>query len=408
MRSSIWLSLMVLGTLAGFFACSSDNADNPHSTIAEDDDDDDGSAGMTSADPDAALGGGTQIIRDAGPSTGGSTGLGEEACAAVGVGAQLTPLNLIFIYDKSGSMGDTDTWQNAATRWNPVRDGLLAFFSQPGGEAVFASLEFFPANGALEVACDPRQYETPTVPLLELATLTPETSPFLMAINATVPAGGTPTLPALLGSLNYARSIMEQQPDSITVVILLTDGLPAFSVDGQSVPGCSDPLENTVPNIATIAAEGFADDIPTYVIGIADDPDGLSALNQIALAGGTTVASIIVPDDPAATTASIQQELGAIREHHLECNLTVPSVRTESGELVDYDDVAVVVTVDGIPTGINRDPGCATGMGWQYLYDPANPDAPTQIELCQTTCQTVQGTAGVELTVEFPCGTVPW
>jgi hypothetical protein len=407
MRSSIWLLLMVAGGLANFIACSSDSADSPGgSTIGQDDDDAD-SGGSTSSDPDASSGGGTMII-DAGQSSGGSTGLGEEACAAVAVGAELTPLNLIFIYDKSGSMGDTADWQNAERRWNPVRDGLLAFFSQPGGEAVFASLEFFPAPGDLDRTCMVEAYETPTVPLLELSTLTPETSPFLMAINATVPAGGTPTLPALLGSLNYARHIMEEQPHSITVVILLTDGLPAFSVDGQSVPGCTDPLENTVPNIATIAAEGLADGIPTYVIGIADDPEGLSALNQIALAGGTTVASIIDDDDPAATTASIQQELGAIREHHLECTVTVPDVRTESGELVDYDDVAVVVTVDGMATGINRDDGCASGMGWQYLYDPADPTVPSQIELCMTTCQTVQGTAGVELTVEFPCGTVPW
>ena len=79
---------------------------------------------------------------------------------------------------------------------------------------------------------------------------------------------------------------------------------------------------------------------------------------------------------------------------------------TVFGELVDYDQVAVVVTVDGIPTAINESPGCSSGIGWQFLYDAGNTEVPSQIQLCQTTCQTIQGTAGVELNVEFPCGTL--
>ena len=401
MKPSIWLSIVVPGVVAGLIHCGTDNADKPgDGNDNRADDDGDGSA---SSD-------GSTILADVTPpSTDGASGLDGDACVDVTVEAQLTPLNLIFIYDKSGSMGVGDGWDNTETRWIPVRDGLLNFFSQPGGEATFASLEFFPANGDLAAACNVAAYEVPTVPLLELSTVTPDTSPFLYAINSTTPAGGTPTLPALLGSLNYARSILEEQPDSITVVILLTDGLPAFYIEatGQSGPGCTEPLENTVPNIATIAAEGLADGIQTYVIGIADDPDGLSALNQIAQAGGTTTATIIVPGDPAATTARITDELGAIREHHLNCTVPVPEAENENGDPVDYDHVAVAVTVDGVRTGINQSDGCASGIGWQFIYgDPDHVTVPTEIELCTTTCQTVQGTAGVELNVDFPCGTI--
>ena len=410
MRSSIWLLLMVSGVLAGFMACSSDTADKPggHSTISGDDDDN-ATGGWVSVD-DASTDGSPTVLADATPTgSGGMPGLEEDACAAVAVEAQLTPLNLIFIYDKSGSMGVGDGWDNTQTRWIPVRDGLLNFFSQPGGEAIFASLEFFPANGDLAAACNVAAYEVPTVPLMELSTITPDTSPFLYAINSTTPAGGTPTLPALLGSLNYARQLKADDPDSITVVVLLTDGLPAFYIEatGESGPGCTEPLENTVPNIATIAAQGLADGIQTYVIGIADDPDGLSALNQIAQAGGTTTATIIVPGDPAATTARITDELGAIRSHHLTCRVPVPDVQTEApGELVDYNEVSVVVTVDNVANAVNMSPGCSSGLGFQFLYEGGSTDIPSHIELCPTTCNTVQGTAGVELNVEFPCGTV--
>ena len=73
---------------------------------------------------------------------------------------------------------------------------------------------------------------------------------------------------------------------------------------------------------------------------------------------------------------------------------------------MDYNEVSVVVTVDNVANAVNMSPGCSSGLGFQFLYEGGSTDIPSHIELCPTTCNTVQGTAGVELNVEFPCGTV--
>ncbi len=340
-------------------------------------------------------------------SSGGGQSLGiGGGCASLTVQSELTPVNLILIYDKSGSMGVGDGWDNTETRWNPMRDGLLAFLGDPWVGQVYASLEFFPANGDLTAACNVPAYEIPTVPLVPLHTLTPETSPFAMAINATTPGGGTPTLPALLGSLNYAREVMAEDPGAVTVVILATDGEPGFWIQetAEMGPGCTDPLENTVENVATIAGQGLEDGIPTYVIGIGDT-EGLQALHQIALAGGTESATIVVPGDPAATTEQIRQELESIRSYHLTCNIALPGPMPNLP--LDYGDVSVVLTMDGSSTLLSESAGCEADSGWQYLYlDPDLQPAPSHIELCPTTCQTVHASPAVEISVSFGCAIV--
>src|SRR5664279_5518855 len=55
----------------------------------------------------------------------------DAACAADSTPAQLTRVNILFLLDKSGSMGDdpNGAWTNAAQRWNPVVTTLDSFFS---------------------------------------------------------------------------------------------------------------------------------------------------------------------------------------------------------------------------------------------------------------------------------------
>src|SRR4051794_41132070 len=46
------------------------------------------------------------------------------ACATSTKMAQLTPINMVIMYDKSGSMGDTQSGFDPAKRWNPVNEGM--------------------------------------------------------------------------------------------------------------------------------------------------------------------------------------------------------------------------------------------------------------------------------------------
>ncbi len=75
----------------------------------------------------------------------------DAGCAADVVPAQLTQVNILILLDKSGSMGyqnsTAGSWDNCATRWNPVVDTLNAFFSDPNSSRLYASLSFLPADG---------------------------------------------------------------------------------------------------------------------------------------------------------------------------------------------------------------------------------------------------------------------
>ena len=71
-----------------------------------------------------ASSGGTQLP-EIGPSGTSS------ACVTELAGAELAPTNLVFVYDKSGSMGDVATGYDPAKRWLPVGSGLKQFFADP-------------------------------------------------------------------------------------------------------------------------------------------------------------------------------------------------------------------------------------------------------------------------------------
>ena len=179
---------------------------------------------------------GSGLVFDGGVVSGGATGdaapaAGGSSCVAVTQATGLVPVNLVFVVDKSGSMGDDPgdppAYQNYDLRWVPVSEGLLAFFNDPGSTSLYASLEFFPANGGIEIACDPAQYG-PTSVVLALTSLE-DTTPFIIALESTEPSGGTPTWPAVRGSLDYALALQTEDPDSQSIVVLVTDGEPGLA-----------------------------------------------------------------------------------------------------------------------------------------------------------------------------------
>src|SRR5262245_13155757 len=114
-------------TLVGFalVACGSDESkfgdSDPNKPI------DDGSRGGTLA-----------------PGQTGPGGVLGQACVSKVASATLSPTNLIFMYDKSGSMG-TDPpigpMYTKALRWNPVNAGMTAFFGDAYTKTLNASLQ---------------------------------------------------------------------------------------------------------------------------------------------------------------------------------------------------------------------------------------------------------------------------
>jgi hypothetical protein len=314
------------------------------------------------------------------------------ACVTAMKNAVLPAVNLVLMYDKSGSMGLPSEGGNASLKWIPVNAGMKAFFTDPKSGGYNASLQFFPAPGDLNATCG-ANYATPLVPLTPLSA----SGPLLAALDAASPQGGTPTLPALKGALSYAQQLTTQRPDETTVVVLVTDGEPGLMVNGQFVAGCAD---NDIAHVADAAKAGLSASpaVKTYVIGVGPS---LDKLNAIAAAGGTSQAFTIPVANPTQTTAELQKAFESIRSQiKLPCTFALPT--PPAGQSLDKDRVNVAYTSGaGQVTPLNYSGDCASGAGAGWHYD--NLTAPTRIELCPGSCAVAQADANGRLTVAFGC-----
>jgi hypothetical protein len=202
------------------------------------------------------------------------------------------------------------------------------------------------------------------------------------------PGGGTPTRPALEGSMQYVTTWAMSNPGRKVVVVLATDGDPE---------GCPTNSPQDVANIAAAALNG-PQKIQTFVIGVGSS---LTSLNLIAQAGGTNMAFLV--DTGGNVGMSFAAALNQIRGSATPCDFTIPA-QTAQGPVdpkrvnVSYTPaggmrVTVPMTQGGLPSN------CAANGGW-YYDDPASPKS---IKLCDATCQALQG-GKVEL--EFGCKTI--
>src|SRR5262249_9219738 len=137
------------------------------------------------------------------------------ACVSSTANAALSPVNLGFMFDKSGGMGDLTATPpfDPNSKSIPVTTGTKSFFPHKGSAGINASLQFFPEGGDLASVCA-YPYATPKVALSPLTSSTV----FVDALDATKPFGGTPTLPALQGAITYAKDVGVKQPDIHTAV----------------------------------------------------------------------------------------------------------------------------------------------------------------------------------------------
>ena len=314
------------------------------------------------------------------------------ACVTSMKNATLPAVNLVLMYDKSGSMGDPAEGGDPNVKWIPVNTGMKAFFADPASAGYNASLQFFPAPGDLTATCN-APYATPLVPLTSLA----QSQPLVTALDLASPQGGTPTLPALDGALAYAQKTAAANPDEATVVVLVTDGEPGLMVNGVFAPGCTN---NDITHVSAAAAAAFAGtpSIPTYVVGVGPS---LSKLDAVAKAGGTNAAFMVPVSDPTQTTAELQKALESIRSQvKLSCDFGLPSA--PAGQTLDVNRVNVAFTSGaGAETPLVYSGDCSAPNGWRY--DDLN--KPTKIELCAATCSTAQSDRNGKLTIAFGCQT---
>ncbi len=308
----------------------------------------------------------------------------DAACAAQAGDTAAITADVFIMLDKSRSMNcpaSDDACENPPTtlthptRWDAVTSAIDSFVNSPMSAGIGVGIGLFPASGN---DCIVSSYATPTVPI---APVPANAAAITMAVAATTPKGGTPTLPALQGSIAYATMYTQATPGRTAAVAFVTDGQPN---------GCA----STVAAAATAAATAYSGtpQIKTYVIGLG----ATASLDAIALAGsGGAVHYFPATGDVAARLGAALKTIAST----VTCDYVIPTGN------VDPMKVNITVTPGGgtvKPVGYVTGPAnCTSAGGWYY----DNSAQPTKITLCPQTCDPLKMSTESKVQVLYGCPT---
>jgi hypothetical protein len=142
--------------------------------------------------------------------------------------------------------------------------------------------------------------------------------------------------------------------------------------------------------------------VRSYVIGVAnprieDAPDSVSDLHEIARAGQTDSAYLVDTGSPDATVQAFAAAVQSIREASASCAVAIPE--PAGGQAFDRQKVAVSYRSRGAQVELGYDASCMRARSWRY----DDPEAPTQIELCPSSCDEVKADPEADLEILFAC-----
>lgn len=425
-RNRLAVSLSCLTTL--LYACSSDTGETEQPLLT-------GGTGATGSGGTLMLTGGSGGASGGTGGSGGSIGgtgniiqpVGGSAgmmqmpvdpdmsCGKGTASADIKPVNMLVMFDRSGSMLDCidgsdpeDAPCPTGTRWDSASSALSQFFQSPGAADLGVALRFFPhdlpavgCTGDRDGLCD---VAACSQVLVDMGTLTADPAPtdaqeglLVSAVMTSAPdypgRAGTPISAALDGALTWATTYQTAHPEQRTVVVFVTDGEPK---------GC---IEN-FRQIDMIASDALAaSGVTTYAIGLTDINGGgvnQADMDGLAMAGGTDQAFFV--SDGAMAASDLLMTLNAIRGMAIACDFPVPP-STTSGMAIDPKLVNVNYTASSgmkVELGLVASAAeCGTEQAWYY----DNPAMPTRIMLCPSACQTVTADSGAA--IEILAGCVP-
>ena len=321
------------------------------------------------------------------------------ACIASASVSILKKVTMFVWVDRSTSMSCTAgcgvgcTSRNA-TRWDPVKNGLIDFFSDPESAGLGVALRFWPdtlptncsssicpAAGTGGGGCDD--------PLILPGVLTAASRPvdaqeaaLYNAINGKVACGNTPMHPALEGATTAATTYKQAHPEEEVMVVFLTDGIPSLcNTDSNQIAG-----------LAGAAFQGYG--VRTYAIGVSGDSNP-TLIEQIAAAGGGTAFFMA---DGAMLQSILTSAMRSIRGDVLPCDISIPieGVTNPTSVSVVWTNSAMISTT---LTPVAGPADCTTTPNGWY-FDPLDPSI---AKLCPTICSTIQADEGGKVQAVVPC-----
>jgi hypothetical protein len=327
-------------------------------------------------------------------------------CGTTSVQAELQPVNVLLVIDKSGSMEDTPPGFDVS-KWEALEAAL--------GEALNATsvgvnygLVLFPDAQVDTIDCGA---DCCTVPAGASAVNVPigtgidSVRDVMLAIGDTGPGGGTPTAAALARALQYFTTGDGAGLSGNNYVLLATDGGP--NCDESNVceaATCTSNMDNVcmIANCCDGAGELCLDDqnvlaqiaaldeagIPTFVIGIPGTEAYADYLDTFAIAGGVPNPSA-PPEYFAVDAADTLADTFTAITSSLIRSCTVPL--SEAPPLNDLVNVAVDCEVIPNPDGI----------GWEI---PA--DDPETLVIKGNACTFIESEGAQRIDVVYGCPTI--
>jgi len=324
--------------------------------------------------------------------------------------ANINP-NVVFILDRSGSMGDPigpGADDEAASRWQTLRSITLAVVDAYGGSMNFGIVHFPAADASpnqVDRACNSNL--NPTVPVES-----DNTEAILAALpmleeeggdkGEFVPAGAAPMAAAVRIGREHLVDDLDRQLTKALVLI------------ADSAANCSESAETITEKLETLDTDlqaeidaAAVDGIPTYVVGLAiadaltpDDalnPDGKGdgqpdatnpyvLFNELATAGNKPRPAPTRFYEPGDVDELVDA-LSALPAAVLDCTLPLDPAP-------DYPEL-IEVAVDGKIYERRQGPECV-GDGYRFSRDTLD-----EITLCGNACSRFQVSG--ELTASYRC-----
>ena len=337
-----------------------------------------------------------------------------DACASTTVTAEPIPLDLIILVDRSGSMNEPgwnyNEWYQADcnidegevkdSKWCRAINALMDFFESPSSVGMGVGFRTF-AGG--EEDCEGYPSLDVDFGIIQGGA----GDPLLMALEAEMNAqhaeGQTPTERALktiidFTTLRQQANVANGDTNRRVIGVLVTDGIP-FNCNTRT----SDLNQLVVDHYA-------ATGIPTFFIGMQGaDYEGLETM---ADGGGAAAHDLYCNTDAGPPChyydvgegdgTVLVDALDEIRSQVIGCQFAVPTAETG---LVDLDSIEVHFTPgNGAPTEtLTRVLGGEANCGENEGYYTDDDTTPTTILLCPATCARAESDPDSSVSIELLC-----